>query len=922
MALLLISACTSETADTTLKPDDNRFTKVVLAEGLDEPMEMTFLNQHEILVVERKGGVRLINEQTGENALVTMIPVNTKYKNKEGRVREAEEGLMGVIAHPQYEENRWIYMYYADPDDTKHVLARWELHGDSLYHHTKKIMLEVPTQREECCHTGGGMVFDEEGNLYLTVGNNTVNPRTGSSNLDERPGHENSDDQRAPGNTNDLRGKILRIHPEDDGSYTIPEGNLYPVGTDKTRPEIYTMGHRNPWRPTLDSKTGYLYWGEVGPDASIDSVWGPRGYDEFNQAKGPGFFGWPYFLGDNYAYNEHDLATDTYGPPFDTANPVNNSVNNTGLVELPKPVPAFIWYPYGPSEEFPMLGSAGRSATGGPVYRQADFTGAPRPFPAYYEGKWFIVDFMRDWTMAVTMDEKGDYVSMERFLPDLSFDATIDVDFGPSGDLYFLDYGSAWFRYNENSSLYKIEYNSGNRKPQVVASVDQSAGPVPLTVALSSEGTMDYDDYDQGELKYEWIVSEGEETVQTLTGPEADLTLENPGVYQVVLKVTDTKGDHNQISHTVVAGNTPPAVAIDLNGVNESFYFRESDLDYVVSVKDAEDGNTADGSIAPGDVAVTFDYLPAGYDPVEMAQNHAGADMLTEQSIGKNLIETNDCKSCHQYEQTSIGPSYVTVAEKYEATPQNVNMLVKRVINGSTGIWGEHAMSAHPQLSEVDAKRMVDFILTLAEEDVSTELLPLEGVVSTDIPGEEEEPGGFLLRASYSDRGNGNLPPLSRDGYVALRSSIVNPQMADRTHNTQLLTTPRTNFFIKGQEAFVAFDQVDLTGIEMIEFFVQAQPRVGAKGGLVEVHLDSPDGPLIGRSESLSPRAIPRRWGGNDDLTRDERRRMSSDQLQVSIDQTSGRQDVYFVFKNPQASDNDVQMALIEIQFYDQVPEL
>ena len=65
---------------------------------------------------------------------------------------------------------------------------------------------------------------------------------------------------------NDLRGKILRIHPEPDGTYTIPAGNLFPPGTPGTRPEIYTMGHRNPWRVSVDSRTGYVYWGEVGPD--------------------------------------------------------------------------------------------------------------------------------------------------------------------------------------------------------------------------------------------------------------------------------------------------------------------------------------------------------------------------------------------------------------------------------------------------------------------------------------------------------------------------------------------------------------------------------------------------------------------------------------------------------------------------------
>ena len=419
---LLWAACnTSETIDDGSKPDDNRFTKVVLTQGMDEPMTMDFLPNGRIIIVERKGGVKIYDEESAAISLVATIPVNTKYKNKEGKVREAEEGLMGVIAHPDFEKNNWIFLYYADPDEPKHVLARWELRENQLIDSTKVIVLEVPTQREECCHTGGGMVFDKEGNLFLSIGNNTVNPHVGSSNLDERPGHENEDDQRGPSNSNDLRGKILRIHPEDDGTYTIPEGNLFPVGMEKTRPEIYTMGHRNPWRISLDNQTGFLYWGEVGPDANIDSIWGPKGYDEFNQAKGPGFFGWPYFIGNNRPYNSNDGFDEDgklkYGAPFDVNKPVNNSVNNTGIKELPSPIPAFISYPYGPSEDFPLVGSAGRSATGGPVFRKSDFKNAPRPFPSYYEGKWLIIDFMRDWIMSVTMDETGDYLNMERFPP-------------------------------------------------------------------------------------------------------------------------------------------------------------------------------------------------------------------------------------------------------------------------------------------------------------------------------------------------------------------------------------------------------------------------------------------------------------------------------------------------------------------------
>ena len=371
--------------DPSVKPEDNRFTKVVLTEGMDEPMEMTFLPNNRVLIVERKGGVKIFDENTGEMTLVATIPVNTKYTNKAGVVREAEEGLMGVIAHPDYATNNWVYLYYADPTDSKHVLARYELKGNELVESSKKIVLEVPTQRQECCHTGGGMVFDVEGNLYLTVGNNTVNPREGSSNLDERPGMENADDQRAPGNTNDLRGKILRIKVAEDGSYTIPEGNLYPQGTEGTRPEIYAQGLRNPYRIAVDQKNGFLYWGEVGPDANNDSldVKGPRGYDEVNQARKAGHFGWPYTIGNNFAYREFNYETGQTGQAFDIAGPENNSPNNTGLKKLPPVEPAFIWYPYAVSPDFPQLGTGGRNAMAGPVY-YSDMYPAETRMPDYF----------------------------------------------------------------------------------------------------------------------------------------------------------------------------------------------------------------------------------------------------------------------------------------------------------------------------------------------------------------------------------------------------------------------------------------------------------------------------------------------------------------------------------------------------------
>lgn len=726
-------------------PEENRFTKTILTEKLDEPMEMTFLPDGRVLFVERKGNLKAYDSKTGKVKIIATLPVNTKYINKKGQKREAEEGLMGIIVHPKFEQNNWIYMYYADSAETKHVLARWVLKGDKLIGSSKKILLEIPTQREECCHTGGGMVFDQQGNLYLTVGNNTVNPPAGTSNLDERKGMENSDDQRTAGNTNDLRGKILRIHPENDGSYTMPEGNLFPKGTPKTRPEIYTMGHRNPWRPSLDTKTGYLYWGEIGPDASIDTTMGPRGYDEFNQAKGPGNFGWPYFIGDNKPYNHYNYETKKAGPPFDPIHVVNNSPNNTGLTEPPPPQKALIWYPYGLSEEFPLVGSSGRSATGGPVFRRADFSKAKRPFPDYYEGKWFIVEFMRGWIMTVTMDEKGDYKSMERFLPNEGFSSAIDMDFSPDGDLYVLEYGTAWFRGNDNARLVKIEYNAGNRKPKVEAAADKTSGALPLKVNFSSNGTTDYDG---DPLSYEWkIVGAG--TTRILKQENPTVSFSKPGIYKASLTATDPQGAKSTKNIEIRAGNEPPAVSFDIIKGNRTFYFPNDTIEYVGKVKDKEDGSLDNGRIKPSQVAVTIDYMSIGFDQIDVSQMHRDADKGAFSSTGQLLIAKNDCKSCHVKDKKSIGPSYVQIAKKYKGgTAAVTDNLAKKIINGAVGVWGEHAMSAHPQISTSDAKAIVEYIMNIGEKKV-VKPQPLKGTYTTKYPEGLKDKGTFVLLAQH-----------------------------------------------------------------------------------------------------------------------------------------------------------------------------
>ncbi len=452
-------------AHSVYAPDENHFTKVQLVTGtFFEPTELTILPNLDVLIVQRRGEIYLYNSQTKKIKQAGFLNV---YWKTSAKGVNAEEGLLGVKVDPDFAKNHFVYMYYSAPDSSVNRLSRFTLENDTIINSSEKIVLQFYEQRDICCHTGGSIAFGPNKTLFVSTGDNTTpfdEPNQkyashGYAPLDDRPGHEQYDERRSSGNTNDLRGKILRIKVKEDGSYEIPEGNLFPKGTDKTKPEIYVMGDRNPYRISVDQKNGNLYWGEVGPDANNDSLdsHGPRGYDEINQARKAGYFGWPFFIGNNYPYHLYDYATGKTGPTMDPAKPINDSRNNTGLTELPPAQPAFIWYPYAVSPDFPSLGAGGRTAMAGPIYYSELYPKETR-YPSYYDGKFFFYEWMRGFIKAVSMKANGDYDRMEPFMGNTKFNSAIDVEVGPDGRFYILEYGSGWFSKNENAGLIRIDY--------------------------------------------------------------------------------------------------------------------------------------------------------------------------------------------------------------------------------------------------------------------------------------------------------------------------------------------------------------------------------------------------------------------------------------------------------------------------------
>jgi len=891
------------------RPEENRFTKVVLEDNLNEPTELTVLDEDRILFLQRNGEVRMYKNSTQELKTIAQIPVRTTYAGRENS--RAEDGLLGLNKDPNFEENNWIYIFYSSPEKPANILSRFEMKGDELLLESEKQILEIPVQLKECCHTGGSIAWGPDGNLYLSTGDNT-NPHesNGYSPSDERPGRGPFDAQKSSANTNDLRGKILRITPQPDGSYTIPEGNLFPEGTPKTRPEIYTMGHRNPYRISIDQKTGFLYWGDVGPDASIaDPNRGPAGHDEIGQAREAGNFGWPYFVGDNKAYHKYDFAKKVSMGPWDPNAPVNTSPNNSGLEKLPPALEAFIWYPYAPSEEFPLPGTGGRNAMAGPVYYFEDFKDAERAFPEYYDGKLFIYDWMRGWIMVVTMDDKGDLKSMERFMPSYKFSNPMDMAFAENGDLYVLEYGTAWFTQNKDARLVRIEYNGGNRKPQIQMASDKRGGTVPLTLQLSAEGTKDPDG---DPLEYIWYIQSANGFKKILKSPTISLTLEEAGVYQASLTVEDGVGGVSKESMEFVAGNEVPELRWELAQGNRSFYMPGAPINYEVKLTDREDGVLGSG-IAPERVAVNIDYFPEGFDKIEIAAGHRSADDVTLVAKGKELIDGSDCLSCHKVKEKSIGPSYQEVALRYKDEPGAVEELAGKIINGGAGVWGETAMAGHPTLTLEQASEMVEYILSLAKEELADKVMPVKGTYAADVPEGDPGKGVYVLRAAYEDNGAQGLPSLRSEEMLILRNANMSPHAFDFYDKVMQATYGGNELgLIQEDGAYMGLKKVDMANLQAVLVLVNApvSDMITTVGGRVELRLDSPTGPVLGMSSFIEP---------------DPQAGFTPKPLQIPVtlpDDFDGEMhDVYLVFGNEKA-EQGMLMIVVGTQFMLNSPKL
>jgi cytochrome c len=524
------------------------------------------------------------------------------------------------------------------------------------------------------------------------------------------------------------------------------------------------------------------------------------------------------------------------------------------------------------------------------VFHRDDFRGAARPFPQYYDGKLFIYEFMRHWVMAVTMAPNGDFVSMERFMPNAKFSAPIEMEFAPNGDMYLLEYGTAWFQGNPDARLVRVEYNAGNRKPIVAAAVDQHAGALPLRVKLSSAGTLDLD---EDSLRYAWTITDRNgRVVRRLNGANPSFTITQPGTYTASLTATDPHGASATARVPIAAGNEPPTVGVNLVSGNRTFFFPGVPVRYSVNVTDREDGSLGKGITAQS-VSVTTQFLKEGLPSSGVAAAH---------ETGKALIEGSDCLSCHQYYQKSIGPAYIDVARRYHDSTVTAR-LARKVREGGTGVWGRVVMPAHPTLTEAQSTAMVNYILSLADQRTTGASLPPSGTYVPPADYAAAPKGALVLRAEYTDRGGHDMPAITREGSIALRSPtmvVADGELSEGVSRQTVEGLPVEITVVNRSGGSVALKQLDLTGVSAVTFMALAPTQYQAIGGKIEVHLDSPTGSLLGESETIQPSANAQ---------------APPSPLRVTLTPTTGVHDLYVVFRNPAATGDQFLFAVLTASF-------
>jgi glucose/arabinose dehydrogenase len=261
-APLLLAAGPALAVDETFQTEGPTIHVQTVAEGLDHPWGIAFLPDEGMLVTERSGDLLHVTAEGEVSEPISGVPeVDSRRQG----------GLLDVTLHPDFAENRLVYLSYAEAGDGGNgtAVARGRLNEDNTALENVEVIFRQQPKVESEMHFGSRLVFDGEGHLFVTLGERFAEEfRTQAQELDSH------------------LGKIVRINP--DGS--VPEDNPF-VGQEGALPEIYAYGVRNVQAAAINPETSELWELEHGP----------QGGDELNIVEPGANYGWPMVsFGENY----------------------------------------------------------------------------------------------------------------------------------------------------------------------------------------------------------------------------------------------------------------------------------------------------------------------------------------------------------------------------------------------------------------------------------------------------------------------------------------------------------------------------------------------------------------------------------------------------------------------------------------------
>lgn len=252
----------------------------VVAEGFVSPTALVSLpgSGGAMLVADQAGTIQVISQDGKLSPFLDLRPKLTKLN-----AGFDERGLLGLVLHPNFAENKKLYVCYSGklraeaPADWDHTMriCEYTADGQSARADSEKLILEI--DQPYFNHNGGMLLFGPDGYLYIASGDGgNANDRDARDKPKGRPPEGNGQ------NLQTLRGKILRIDVNSGSPYSVPRDNPF-VGKANIRPEIYAYGLRNPWRISFDRGGQHeLFAADVGQD----------GYEEVDIIVKGGNYGW------------------------------------------------------------------------------------------------------------------------------------------------------------------------------------------------------------------------------------------------------------------------------------------------------------------------------------------------------------------------------------------------------------------------------------------------------------------------------------------------------------------------------------------------------------------------------------------------------------------------------------------------------